>query len=178
MWHHGFYTSLVARLLARKFERTLDPEPLQTAALLHDVGKLVYASFFPGAFEALNEHLERAGGRFQDAELHLGHPSHARLGAVLAERWSLPHPVARAATCHELEHLVAHNEGDRLDDDLRVICVANLLCNLETADRGYRGAIHDAARRALGCDEDGFLLLMAEVYELKDPVQRFVEKLC
>lgn len=176
-WFHSFYTALVAKLIARRFERTMNPEPLYASALLHDVGKLVYVKFFPDHFNTLSEACEQDSIRFVDAEKKHDFPSHALFGSVLCQRWGLPKPIGRACEAHELEHVRAHNAGDELDDYLKVIAVANLLCNLELADTEYKSAIHQQSMAALGCSDEGFLLLMGEVYEQKDEVQRFLDQL-
>lgn len=177
-WFHSFHTALVTRHLARGRVPLVD-EGIQTAALLHDVGKLVYLKFFPQHFEALVQHCERHGISFVEAERALDLPSHLVFGSILCDRWLFPDAVKSACESHEIDHLERMSRAPQPSPDLELICVANLLSNLalEPFNDPTRAAIHAAITRSLGCDEQAFLLLMGEVYELRSRVEGFLQDL-
>jgi putative nucleotidyltransferase with HDIG domain len=178
-WYHSFHTALAAKFIAKKTSMVVDIEEIHVAALLHDVGKLVYLKFFPDQFERLSDYRAKQSTMIVDAEVHLGLPSHTELGATLCDRWMLPRSVKRACQSHELGdlHRMLADGDDR--EELKVICVANLLSNLCTEEltEELKTTIQDTASRALEFDEDRFLLLMGELYELRAELQQFLQEL-
>ncbi len=176
-WSHSFHTALTARVIARRRDYTVNPEEIYVAALLHDVGKLVYMKFFPAEYQDLTRRCEADASLMVDAENELSLPSHTLFGAVLCDRWLFDDLVKRACLCHELHDLEAFNRGEReRHDDLLVICISNVLSNLSTRELSdaLRHRIHDEAMKALNCDDRDFLLLMGELYELRSEVGRFL----
>jgi putative nucleotidyltransferase with HDIG domain len=176
-WYHAFHTALSAKAICRSLARSVDPEQLHVAALLHDVGKLVYLKFFPEPYQELSRHCLSQADMMVDAEEQLGLTSHVELGTTLADRWSMPSAVKQACAFHELRDLKRLND-ERADnaDELKVLCAANLLSNLSTRKLAaeLKTEIRAEVLRALDCNEGGFLLLMGELYELKSVVQRFL----
>ena len=178
-WFHSFHTALAARLIARQVARTADTEELHLAALLHDLGKLVYLAYFPEAHLKLDGYRRKRALLFSDAEESLGLPSHALLGATLCDHWRFPHVVRRACAYHELDDLQRMLEGEKVADETRIVCVANLLSNLcteELTDQ-LKTTIHEGASRALDFSDEEFLMLMGELYDLRPEVWQFVQKL-
>ena len=176
-WYHAFHTALSAKVICKNFARGLDPGELHAAALLHDVGKLVYMRFFPDQYGELARHCATNAAMMVDAEEQLGMTSHVSLGTTLAERWSLPPSVQRACGFHELRDLKRLNDGPADNgDDLKVLCAANLLSNLSTGELTpeVKTEIRAEVLRALDCNDGGFLLLMGELYDLKSAVQQFL----
>lgn len=176
-WYHSFHTALTARAVAKSFARGIDPEELYVSALLHDVGKLVYMKFFPRHYREMMDYCSQHSVMMVEAEERLGYPSHTLFGAVLCDRWLFADSVKDACRCHELEDLKRINADPSIDhDDLRVICVSNLLGNLvgqELSDELNR-KIQAEVVRALACTDDEFVLLMGEVHQLKSEVEQFV----
>jgi len=179
-WSHAFHTALAAKSIAIKVARGTDTEEIPAAALLHDVGKLVYLKYFPRDFAHLSEYRRRHGLTLVDAEAYLGLPSHTALGARLCELWRLPESVRRACTSHELPDLQGMLAGDEAGEDLRIVSLANLLANLctEKLTEELKTTIHDVASRGLALrDEAEFLLLMGEMYDLGSKVEGFVGRI-
>ena len=58
----------------------------------------------------------------------------------------------------------------------RIICLANLVALLSSDDlcNDARERIAEAVQTSLGLDEEGFLALMGDIYELKTEVEGFV----
>ncbi|MGO9875491.1 MAG: HDOD domain-containing protein [Acidimicrobiia bacterium] len=99
LWRHSVAASLAAELLAPRAQHRPPPEAA-TAALLHDVGKLVMARYLaPPVLEALRAHEER-GLTAIDAEAAVLGIDHAELGAWIAQAWSLPDSLVRAIGEH------------------------------------------------------------------------------
>jgi putative nucleotidyltransferase with HDIG domain len=95
---HGQTVALAADRLAEEvgFE---DRDELFTAALLHDVGKLVFALAIGDANWCVDTRRTTPEERIRD-ERRLATLDHACLGAVLAERWGLPRRLSDAIGGH------------------------------------------------------------------------------
>lgn len=179
-WYHAFHTALAAKSIAIKVAKETDTEEIPGAALLHDVGKLVYLNYFPQDFARLSEYRHKHGLTTVDAEAYFGLPSHTALGARLCELWRLPESARRACTSHELPDLQSMLAGDEAGEDLRIISLANLLSNLciEKLTEELRTTIHATASRGLALrNETEFLLLMGEMYDLGTKVEGFLGRL-
>ena len=99
LWRHSVAASLAAELLAPRATHRPPPETA-TAALLHDVGKLVMARFLePSLLEALHQ-LQEGGATRVDAEAAVLGIDHAELGGLIARSWALPDTLIRGIREH------------------------------------------------------------------------------
>jgi HD-like signal output (HDOD) protein len=179
-WFHAFHTALAAKMVAIRMARGTGTEEIPIAALLHDLGKLVYLNYFPEESVRLTEYCRRHDLTIIDAEAYLGLPSHAEVGAKLCELWRLPAVVRRASLSHELPDLQRVLAGDETGDDLHVVSLANVLSNLciEQLGAELKNTIQDAASRTLELrNEAEFLVLMGEMYDLGSKVERLLARL-
>ena len=106
LWLHSQQTAGLAKEIARMEDaenRVLDDSFV--AGLLHDTGKLVLASNFPGEYDAV---LAAAGNEpraLLAAEEQSFGANHAEVGGYLLGLWGLPVPVVEAIALH---HQPAH----------------------------------------------------------------------
>ena len=99
LWEHSVAALLAAELLGR---RAPVPPPAETAtaALLHDVGKLVMARFLDDdLLRALHMAAEEGVGR-RRAEREVLGVDHAELGGLVAQTWRLPPSLVRGIGYH------------------------------------------------------------------------------
>jgi HD-like signal output (HDOD) protein len=178
LWFHSFYTALCTKYLAKRFEPHLSLEELWSAAMLHDIGRLVYLKFFPDHYAALKAFSKEQGCLFSEAEKHFSMPSSAFFGTLLCDHWRLPDEIRRACECHTLEDIAAIRADSSPRPFQRMICLGNLLTVLSTKDlsNNKRQAIADASRSALNQTEKEFLMMMGDIYDLRADVEQFLEK--
>jgi putative nucleotidyltransferase with HDIG domain len=128
LWRHSVTASLAAEVLAA-MSRVEVPAESVSAALLHDVGKLVLARFLtPELLTGLAE--ARAGGErsSMQAEIDVLGVHHGELGGVIARAWNLPSRVSEAITHHHAPDRIADVVCD-------VVSLANLVARtLEAAE--------------------------------------------
>ncbi|MBV9803491.1 MAG: HDOD domain-containing protein [Solirubrobacterales bacterium] len=127
--HSRVHAQAVARATDR-LSHTIEPDDsdeLLTAALLHDVGKLVLARARP-AYAARSDARGTPEERLREERRAFG-VDHASLGGLLLERWGLPEKLIAATTGHhsgrsgmtaaafvQLADMVAHHaHGDAVD---------------------------------------------------------------
>jgi HD-like signal output (HDOD) protein len=99
LWEHSVAASLAGELLTRRAPRKPPPETA-TAALLHDVGKLVMARYLDDdVLTTLHLAAEEGVGR-RRAELDVLGVDHAELGGLIAQTWRLPTSLVRGIGYH------------------------------------------------------------------------------
>ena len=99
LWRHSVAASLAAETLARFATRPLPPETA-TAALLHDLGKLVIARHVGAVEQRAIERARELGVTRNQAEIEVLGVDHAELGGLIAQIWGLPLSLARGITHH------------------------------------------------------------------------------
>lgn len=98
LWRHSVTTAVAAATLAKRMQGA--ESAAFTAGLLHDVGKLVFASVESGTYAELIGRTGAFGQRLAEAEQTAFGVNHASIGARLLTRWGLPANVAGAALQH------------------------------------------------------------------------------
>jgi putative nucleotidyltransferase with HDIG domain len=124
---HAVATQAAAERVARDVgcERR---EDVLTAALLHDIGKLVLVRSYPAYPDEIHGDAHTPGERIHRERLELG-VDHAVVGGVLARRWGLPDSLATAIERH-------HSED--ASDQAAIVRLADMLahyCHGEAIDR-------------------------------------------
>lgn len=121
LWRHSVAVSVAAEGLVRELGLPA-AEEFFTAALLHDVGKLVLGQFVADDYPRIERALAQ-GVSFEAAERIVFGTDHAAIGAEVLARWSLPEEIVAAVRFHHTP------EGaDRESLMLDVVHVANMLC--------------------------------------------------
>jgi len=177
-WFHSFYAALCTKYIANKYEPHLSVEELWSAAILHDIGKLVYLKFFPEHYKALKDFSKEQGCLFSEAESHFSLPSSAFLGTLLCDHWRLPENVRNACEFHSLKDLPAVKENSPSADFRRMICLGNLLAivSADELNSAKRQGLSTEVQTTLNLTEAGFLTMMGDVYELRIEVERFMDQ--
>ena len=121
LWPHSIAVSVAAELLTAELGLPEDPE-IFTAALLHDVGKLVLGQYIQD--QETGERLENPDRlSFQRVEQRALGTDHAEVGARILKNWAFPDRIVNAVRWH-------HEPGgaDPADAMVDLIHLANVLC--------------------------------------------------
>lgn len=174
-WFHSYYTAICTKHLAKKYEPLLPLEELWAAAILHDIGKIIYLKFFPRHYKALLEHRRANGCLFSDAEEQLSLPPSGYLGALLCKHWRLPRKIKAVCEKHTLKDLSELGGSGETESFLRIIGTANLAVILvtENLEEETKREISASIMATLNIDADGFLLLMGKLGDLKTQIEGF-----
>lgn len=121
LWLHSIAASTTAEALAknRKLAETSD---FFTAALLHDIGKLVLGEFVNKELPKI-ESLVADGVPFIMAEKEVLGTEHAEIGALILSKWSFPSDLIDAVRWHHYPEAI---EDPKLQPE--IVYIANLLC--------------------------------------------------
>ncbi len=98
LWLHGAACGVASRLIARRSGRAADP--LFTAGVLHDVGRLVLLMLEPRLTRRALLEAQRDRAPLSEVERRVFGFDHATLGATLLEHWGLPGTLTATAGYH------------------------------------------------------------------------------
>ena len=99
LWEHSMGTALVAGSIARKLGHK-NPEEVSTAALLHDIGKIIIMNLFRKEYEEIKRMVRLDPGRSLELEEEVLGFNHADIGAILADHWNLPLTLVEPIETH------------------------------------------------------------------------------
>jgi putative nucleotidyltransferase with HDIG domain len=121
LWKHAVASAVFSKIISGRVTGSEHPS-LFTAALLHDIGKVVLNSFVDRYFEQIIALVNQGGCSFLEAESEMLGINHAEVGAKIAESWNFPEDIIRAIRLH-------HRPEEASDDDLLtpIIYTANII---------------------------------------------------
>jgi HD-like signal output (HDOD) protein len=122
LWDHLVGTAIGAVKLAQALKLDI-PSYTFTAALTHDVGKVVLGTFVEVDAESIRKLAYKGKIPFEQAEQLVLGIDHAEVGALLLEHWKLPAYLVKVVRWH-------HQPEGVSDDPLvvNVVHVANAVC--------------------------------------------------
>ena len=98
LWRHSIAVAVAAELLVKALKIS-DADDVFTAALLHDVGKLILGSFVKNDLEQIQAMVTR-GISFDVAESMVLGTNHAEVGGQILHKWSFPAELVNAVQWH------------------------------------------------------------------------------
>jgi putative nucleotidyltransferase with HDIG domain len=122
LWKHSVAVALAASEIGQRVDEG-KVNLLFTAALLHDIGKVVLNEYVAADFLEIVRRVNMERISFVEAENRVLGYSHAEIGGKVAEMWRLPEPIVRC-----VRH---HHDPDGLgspDELVDVVYLANCLC--------------------------------------------------
>ena len=142
LWRHSLAVTAAAEGLVKELKVEAADE-IFTAALLHDVGKLVLGGFVADDFNKI-ERAASGGVTFEAAENIVLGTNHADIGADILCQWSLPSNIVNAVRWH-------HNPDSAEHSDLMldIVHVANVLCLMIGIGVGRDGLQHQPSGAAV-----------------------------
>ncbi|HOK06727.1 MAG TPA: HDOD domain-containing protein, partial [Syntrophales bacterium] len=109
LWRHSVAVALMSQILSRRIANKENPV-LYTAALLHDVGKLILGTFVEGSYRRITEVMAERACSFLEAEEEVLGINHAELGGRIAVYWNFPAEIHDAIAFHHRPDLMAAGE--------------------------------------------------------------------
>ena len=98
LWRHSIAVSVAAEILVKALNIP-DADEVFTAALLHDVGKLILGGFVKKDLEQI-ETMVTKGITFDVAESMVLGTNHAEIGGHILNKWSFPAELVNAVQWH------------------------------------------------------------------------------
>ncbi|HOP41718.1 MAG TPA: HDOD domain-containing protein [Geobacteraceae bacterium] len=116
LWEHSLGAGVAANVIAKRLKIS-DSEELATAALLHDIGKVIIRIKLNSRYDALLAKVPSNGSSLHALECATIGTDHAEVGGWLAKSWFLPeklsvpisyHHNVQAAPVHQVKAAVVH----------------------------------------------------------------------
>ena len=127
LWEHSVAVSVTAEGLMREL-KIAESDEIFTAALLHDLGKLILGGFVEKELDEI-EKAAAKGIPFQMAEQEVLGTDHAEIGALMLESWSFPSELVK---CGEVAPRPGLRPRDKSHDRYRP-CIQCIVSH----DRGW-----------------------------------------
>jgi putative nucleotidyltransferase with HDIG domain len=135
LWRHSIAVSVAAEGLVKELKIEA-AEEIFTAALLHDMGKLVLGDFVQDEFKQIETAVSQ-GISFEMAEKIVLGTNHADIGARILTNWALPSEMVNAVQFHH-----APEESEHNSTMLDIVHVANFLSMMIGIGIGRDGLQH------------------------------------
>jgi putative nucleotidyltransferase with HDIG domain len=170
LWEHSMGVALAANVMAKQLKLP-EPEETSTAALLHDIGKVIIKIKLQEDYGHLIANLENKGLMMVEAERELLETDHAEIGEWLGRTWLLPEKLIEPIACHHhVEKSVLHQTKTA------VVHVADVL--IKASGFGFSGdnlvpRIQPVAWKRLGLDETLLKAIIEETEEKLVEVKNF-----
>ncbi len=172
LWRHSVASALAAELADRLLRLRVPPEAF-TAALLHDVGKLVLGRYLDDEVQGLLRSARVSGGLDPiRAEAEILDVHHGEIGGLVVQDWGLPELIVKGVIYHHTP-----GDGDHLVCD--VVHLANVVARrIGTGESLLEGETMPEVRgevlERLGIDDSAVKSLEQAVDEqLDEVVERF-----
>lgn len=143
LWKHSVAVAIGAEQLAAALDLR-PPEYMFTAALLHDIGKIVLDMFVAADVDPILALADGEEVSFEVAEQRVLGADHTEAGAALLKNWSLPDTIVEVNRWH---HCPERFSGDTLIVDL--IHVADALCMMGAMGLGADGLRYRLSREVV-----------------------------
>jgi putative nucleotidyltransferase with HDIG domain len=167
MWRHSVASALTAEILVRAYGKRIPPIAF-TAALLHDIGKLVLARHLEAPIQKTIQKLTADYAlTYYQAEIEVLGFSHAALGQRIAQRWNLGDEIDQAIAEH---HETGADRGPITD----VVRIGNLVAKTVGCGLGFEGMNltgDPGACERLGIDREVFESVSAEVISMLQSIE-------
>ena len=99
LWEHAVGTALMSQILAKKILKHEDSQ-LFTAALLHDIGKVILGEFVGESYHEIKSIMSMRSCSFLEAEEEVLGVNHAGIGQVITAAWNFPQDIQQAIAYH------------------------------------------------------------------------------
>lgn len=100
LMEHSLWTALAAEKICREIDDAPPPEHAFTAALLHDMGKVLLSDFVAQEQKAILSLVHTEQYAFDEAEKKVLGWTHAETGAAILNHWNFPEMLIQAAEYH------------------------------------------------------------------------------
>lgn len=121
-WKHSTGCAISAKVLAET-AYIKDPEDIFTGGLLHDIGKLIHATYLSEKFEDIIADVEETGSQMFESEKKILGFDHVQTGSALAKKWHLPQKIIDMIAHHHLS-----DASCTLTKEVAAVHIGNTIC--------------------------------------------------
>jgi len=144
LWKHCVSVALMSQILSRKIFQREDPV-LYTAALLHDVGKIILGEFVYESLKKIIDLVAMKKYSFLEAEEEIIGINHAEVGGRIADHWNFAKELRDAIAFHHRPDLLEEQDRAGGHDENVIswlVYLADQACLMMGIDGGADGLAH------------------------------------
>lgn len=146
-WEHSVAVAITAQELGRFTH--VSPDYALVAGLIHDIGQLWMARFYPLEFQMVRSTVNCSERGIIDVERQYFGMDHCEIGGILAERWGLPSVIVSALRNH---HDPSQVLSEKLSDLIHVAEVFSNALDLTGREDNLVSQLSGEACRAINFD--------------------------
>jgi putative nucleotidyltransferase with HDIG domain len=144
LWEHSVAVALMSQILSRKVQSREDPV-LYTAALLHDVGKIIMGEYVHQSFDQIIGRVKQLKCSFLEAEEAIIGINHADLGGRIATRWNFPVEIRDAIAFHHRPDLLVSESKT----NVWLVYLSDQACLMYGLDGGVDGLAYQGLEEVM-----------------------------
>jgi len=163
IWEHSYRCAFYAYEIGRN--RSLEPSVIEDVflgGLLHDLGKIITFALHPQLIDKIKKICHEKQLKTEILEDLAFSVTHAKVGALLAEKWNFPERLVKVIEFHH-DPLFADNTNK---DAVFTVYFANALCQLEKGEIVIEAFNKSVLEYFNIKDDDGILKLSARLQQL------------
>jgi putative nucleotidyltransferase with HDIG domain len=165
LWKHSYKVAFYAYNLVRNFKRGNNLlDDAYVSGILHDMGKIVFSSVHPDLLVNIRSFCREKDlpmSTFEDLSAGL---NHSEIGALIAEKWNFPEPLAMAIRYHHDPESAAPEYRDLV----QTVYLANMFCECEKGNVTYDqfdAAVLDSYKISSKKQMDDLIIQFARAFE-------------
>jgi putative nucleotidyltransferase with HDIG domain len=170
LWEHAVAVALMSQILSRRILDREDPT-LYTAALLHDVGKIIMGEYVHESFDKIMNRVKESKSSFLEVEEEILGINHADLGGRIAVHWNFPPEIRDAIAYHHRPDLLMKENKT----SAWIVYLSDQVCLMMGIDggvdalahRGFEDVMHYFNLRAIDL-EKSMIVLLDELEKARD----------
>jgi putative nucleotidyltransferase with HDIG domain len=173
LWQHSLIAATATETVLNHLPGlNAQPNAAFTAALLHDIGKLVFAQTLSAEQLAeIRDRAERKFISFTDAEKEVVGIDHGEAGAALLQSWRLPESIVEAAANH---HRPVLKPEARLSVLVHIVNAAAHHADPVPDQNSHHLKIADAVAKEYGIDSEKLEIIVEDARQAFKPADRFM----
>ncbi|HDD44974.1 MAG TPA: HDOD domain-containing protein [Candidatus Desulfofervidus auxilii] len=172
LFKHALACALTAELIAKE-KQYKDPEVVFTAALLHDLGKVVLDQCAFEQFALIMNKVAKEKKAFWIVEKEILGFDHAQIGGLIAQRWKLPQILIEAITLHH-----SPEKAKFTPEVVSIVHIADVICSMLGIGCGVDGLnnpIHPYALSLLAFNSSEIDNIVEKLPEFIEEIKTFEE---
>ncbi|HWR69136.1 MAG TPA: HDOD domain-containing protein [Desulfomonilia bacterium] len=170
LWEHSLGSAIVSGTISKRLGLG-EPEEISTAALLHDIGKVLVRVSLSADYDRIVGVVNARQISFREAELEVLEVDHAEIGQWLSREWNLPEKLSvPIAGHHDPEGAV------QFKDRVAVVHIADAIvraCGVGNGGDPWVGQISRKAWESIGMDRLDLKVLMKRIMEDLEEVEMY-----
>ncbi len=161
LWVHSMGCAVISEVLSRRLGCP-DASALFTAALLHDIGKIVLDIYVGPRLGEVLITSKQQGGNFSEAEWAILGTDHAVAGSAILKNWDFPPDICRAVRSHHDPDIYVQ---DTLSAFLALSNIMAIQLGFGVGTDAFRYHVNSRLLEATGCSPEDYYWCLGNALE-------------